>query len=159
MLAELLSGGASPGHLTCALDLVLTQKKNTRLLAVSLSNIQHFNILKFPVSSVCDSPSFLRSVKGVIDPTVTCIVKTREIYLQTDRNPRGASRGLSPTRNKLSVFWLHNKFKLFCKDLFLVHFQLMRAKNLDCVEERKYKMVKLNFKLELNLMKSDFTLT
>ena len=116
-----------------------------RLLVVYLSSIQHFNILKFLVSGVCDSRSFLRSVKGVIDPTVTCIVKTREIYLQNNRNPRGASRGL--TRNELSVFWLHNKFKLFCKDLFFVHFQLMRAKNLDCVEERKYKMVKLNFKL------------
>ena len=78
---------------------------------------------------------------------MTCIVKTREIYLQNDSNPRGASCGLSPTRNEQSVFWLHSKFKLFCKNLFFVHFQLMRAKNLDCVEERKYKMVKLNFKL------------
>ena len=126
---------------------ILTQKKSMRLLAVYLSNIQHFNILKFLVSGVCDSRSFLRSVKGVIDPTVTCIVKTREIYLQNNRNPRGASRGLSPTRNEMSVFWLHNKFKLFCKDLFFVHFQLMRAKNLNCVEDRKYKTVKLNFKL------------
>lgn len=126
---------------------ILTQKKSMRLLAVYLSSIQHLNILKFLVSGVCDSRSFLRSIKGVIDPTVTCIVKTREIYIQNNKNPRGASRGLSPTRNELSVFWLHNKFKLFCKDLFFVHFQLMRAKNLECVEDRKYKTVKLNFKL------------
>jgi len=126
---------------------ILTQKKSMRLLAVYLSNIQYFNILKFLVSSVCDSRSFLRSVKGVIDPTATCIVKAREIYLQNDRKRSGASRVFSPTRNELSVFWLHNKFKLFCKDLFFVHFQMMFAKNLDCVEERKYKTVKLNFKL------------
>ena len=80
---------------------------------------------------------------------MTCIVKTREIYLQNDSNPATGSvvRVVTYTRNEQSVFWLHNKFKLFCKDLFFVHFQLMRAKNLDCVEERKYKMVKLNFKL------------
>ena len=50
---------------------ILTQKKSMRLLAVYLSNIQYFNLLKFLVSGVCDSRSFLRSVKGVIDPTVT----------------------------------------------------------------------------------------